>query len=91
MDDEVTLFQVFQRNGHGRWDRVKRALAGFRREEPGRGYDPSKFVNLGRLLKQEKFLHLEALGTTQKSESLAAAEDKIRREAMQDMEGGRCA
>lgn len=67
--DEVQLLRVV--NAHGE-ARTINAIRGFRVEEKRPGYDPAKYVSVGRLLATDKFLALEALG-----ESIRAKKPEI--------------
>lgn len=58
--DEAPIVRLYQRTKS--WDRVKHALAGFRFEKAGNGYDPRLHVHLGRLRDEESFAYLENLG-----------------------------
>jgi hypothetical protein len=62
--DGVEIGRLLKRYG---LERTLNALRGFRAEVESKTYDPRKFLNIARLMKPEKFAHLEALG-----ESLAA-------------------
>jgi len=67
--DEVQLHRVMKAHGDAR---TINAIRGFRVEEKRPGYDPAKYVSVGRLLAIDKFLALEALG-----ESIRAKKPEI--------------
>lgn len=58
--DEVSLYRVFQRVKD--WSRIRFALAGFRYEQAGPGYDPARYLFLRRLEDAKSFEFLEGLG-----------------------------
>lgn len=60
--DEAPMCRLFQKIRS--WPRIKNALAGFREEKAGKGYDPSTQVYLGRLDVPKSFDFLQALGET---------------------------
>ena len=88
--DESKMLRLYLQKWLLDWDRISHALTGFRKEVKNQNYDPAMFVNLDRLMHQEKFGKLEALGEAKLSENKnsepfdsAAAQAQYRAEAIE--------